>query len=327
MVPWIWDLLGIWCLVFGISHAVSCVKMPRPLLSVVIPTHKRADILKRCIDHLAAQTIRDKLEVIVVSDGHDEETEDMIKYGTWEIPVVFAEIEKAQQGAARNKGVETASGTYVLFIGDDIFLDPECCERHVKAHESCGLQATNYEVGSSRSSQLAARGIAVLGFTTWDPACGVTPVMTWLESSGWQFGYPMIAQYKHQFLPAEIQHKFTYTSNISVPTNVAKDHPFLADIHLYGWEDIEWGHRKKKAGIRVFYEPDAKALHHHHIELADSLKRMETLGMSVHHIEERTPDLRLKPRGMKLLAYHLTALMPTMMGKHRRAFLRGLRSR
>jgi hypothetical protein len=165
---------------------------------------------------------------------------------------------------------------------------------------------------------------AVLGFTTWDPACGITPVMKWLESSGWQFGYPLIAQYAHQFLPVEIQHRFSYTSNISVPLDVARAHPFLNNVHLYGWEDVEWGKRKKEAGIRVFYEPDAKALHHHHIELQDSLKRMEVLGKSLVHLESIVPDLDMRPTGLKLLGYKLTAMLPTMAGKHRKAFLRGL---
>ena len=156
-------------------------------------------------------------------------------------------------------------------------------------------------------------------FPTW------VPVMRWLESSGWQFGYPMIEQYKHDFLPIEMQHKFTYTSNISVPLKIAKDHPFLAELHLYGWEDIEWGHRKKQAGIRLFYEPDAKALHHHHIELKDSLKRMEVLGASVKHIEQKSASLKLAPTGIKLLAYHLAAFMPTMAGRHRKAFLKGMK--
>ena len=262
--------------------------------------------------------------MIVVNDGDDPQTAALFHRPKWNLNIRFIEIGKSHQGVARNEGVKEVNGKYVLFIGDDIFLDAGCCEKHLIAHEGYETRVTRHENDDTGNSKLETRNVAVLGFTTWDPACGITPVMKWLESSGWQFGYPMIAKYAHQFLPPEVQHRFSYTSNISVPADVARAHPFLNNVHLYGWEDIEWGKRKKEAGIRVFYEPDAKALHHHHIELEDSLKRMETLGRSLVHLESIVPDLDMRPTGLKLLGYGWTAMLPTMTGKHRKAFLRGL---
>lgn len=299
-------------------------------LSVIIPTHKRAVILRRCLECLEKQTIADRLEVIVVSDGHDPETAALLapchserrrtmdtghptkthvdpssplRVPRWyEDHVHFYEIKKSHQGVARNRGIEIATTSLVLFIGDDIFLAPDACEKHVKAHESD----------------------AVLGFTTWDPACGITPVMRWLEETGWQFGYPMIEEYAHAFLPREIQHRFTYTSHLSLPTDIARNYPFREDVTLYGWEDIEWGLRLQQAGIRLFYEPDAKALHHHHMTMVDSLKRMETLGRSAVTIEKLVSDLHVVPKGWKRIIYRIFSLLPTMRGEHANAFLRGI---
>jgi len=178
------------------------------------------------------------------------------------------------------------------------------------------------------SSLVCARDdTAVLGFTTWDPALGITPVMRWLEETGWQFGYPMLKKYAYDFVPAEIQHRFTYTSNISVPTEIAKKFPFRTDVRLYGWEDILWGQQLRDIGIKLFYEPDAKGLHHHHIELEDSLKRMETLGRSLKQLSDAEPDLDRMPTGLKMLAYQLIALTPTMRGRHYNAFLKGIAER
>lgn len=101
--------------------------------------------------------------------------------------------------------------------------------------------------------------------------------MRWLEASGWQFGYPKLARYAHAALPTERQHLFTYTSHISLPTPTAKAHAFREDVRMYGWEDVEWGMRLCASGVPLFYEPSARALHHHHIELPQSLERMRTL--------------------------------------------------
>ena len=278
-------------------------------LSIIIPTHKRAQILKKCLEHLEQQTIRDQLEVIVVHDGEDDgETRGIIPSG-----VTYFSIPKSQQGVARNRGVDRATAPIVLFIGDDIFLAPDACEKHLKAHTRV--------VGATHASPLQT---TVLGFTTWDPAVGITPVMRWLERTGWQFGYPKIATYAHNFLPEDLQHRFTYTSNISLPTSTAKQIRFREDVSLYGLEDIEWGLRLKEAGVKLFYEPDAKALHHHRITMEESLKRMETLGRSLPTISKINPKLDRMPKGWKLLLYRIFSVVPSMRGTHYKAFLSGI---
>jgi glycosyltransferase involved in cell wall biosynthesis len=284
--------------------------MATPRLSIVIPTHKRADILKKCLLRIEKQTIAKQLEVIVVSDGHDDATEKLCRNSQFSfLNFQFFAIAKAQQGVARNKGVQEASAPLVMFIGDDCFLAPDACERHVAAHNAHTQQ------------------IAVLGFTTWDTSLDITPAMKWLEQTGWQFGYNMLIPYRHAFVPKDLQHRFTYTIHISVPSTIARAHPFREDVTLYGWEDILWGQELRDSGISLYYEPDATALHHHHVTLDDSLARIETLGKSLMHITKVAPELDRKPEGLKLLVYKLIALTPTMRGRHYRAFLRGLDSR
>lgn len=277
-------------------------------LSVIIPTYRRAAILAECLKRLERQTVASELEVIIVSDGHDDKTAALFAKSTWPMTVKFFEIEKSQQGSARNEGLAHASAKTVLFIGDDIFLEPNACAIHLAVHDS------------------TPHSVAVLGHTTWDPSVGITPVMTWLETSGWQFGYPKISAFSHTLLPENIQHRFTYTSHISLPLSEAKKRLFRTDVHLYGWEDIEWGMRLQSSGVRLYYEPQAKALHHHRMTMEDSLKRMETLGRSAVEIQKKVPEFDRVPTGWKLFWYRVAALLPTMAGRHRKFFLRGLRN-
>jgi GT2 family glycosyltransferase len=276
-------------------------------LSIIIPTHQRPATLRECLQHLESQTARDALEVIVVSDGPDAATQAVCDVLQWKMPVRFAAIPKRQQGTARNAGLNLVSNPYTLFIGDDIFLDARACEVHLKTHD-------------------IVKNHAVLGFTTWNPKVGITPAMEWLEESGWQFGYPLLQPYEQRFVPEDRQHQFSYTSHISLPTWLAKKHTFREDMHLYGWEDIEWGSRLRDAGIRLYYQPDAKALHHHRVTMHDSLKRMETLGKSAAIAHEKVQDFDRLPTGWKRLAYELAAMLPTNAGRHRKAFLKGIRS-
>lgn len=287
-----------------------------PSLSVVIPTFRRPNILRLCLQCLEAQTIADELEVIVVSDGPDVETAKLFQNPTsYQLGALsYFEIPKSQQGVARNFGVNHSHAPFVLFIGDDILLDRNACEKHLVAHQSSQSLIPNPQSPT-----------AVLGFTTWDPVVEINPVMRWLERSGWQFGYPKIAKYAHAFLPPKIQEQFTYSSHISVPTEVARHFRFREDMTLYGWEDIEWGMRLKQAGIRLYYEPDAKALHHHHMTPEQSLARMETLGQSLALLAEKVPYFRKQVSVLRRLSLHTRSLLPTMNGQHLRALLRGIR--
>jgi glycosyltransferase involved in cell wall biosynthesis len=307
-----------------------------PRLSIIIPTHKRPVTLQRCLDHIEKQTVKDALEVIVVSDGKNPATDTMFKRPLWTFPLHSFTIEKSQQGICRNRGVERASSSLILFIGDDIFLMPDACEKHLAAHAKFQIpnskfqtnpkyQISNSPSGTKNYEPGTGNSVAVLGHVTWDPAVGITKTMKWLERSGWQFGHGKIAKYRNALLPKDTQHWFTYTSHISLPTDVALAHPFQPSSSLYGWEDIAWGKRLAQAGVKLFFDPDAKALHHHKLTLQDSLKRMKILGASAKITEQAYPSLKLTPTGAKHATYRVFALLPTLRGRHCRAFLEGMR--
>lgn len=278
-----------------------------PNLSIIIPTHNRASILEQCLQHLEKQTIADQIEVIVINDVQDDKEYERIANSSWHIPIYFETIPLCHQGVARNYGVQKAQSSTVLFIGDDVLLTPDACELHVAAHKN------------------ASTPIAVLGSIEWDPHIEVTPVMHWLMQSGWQFGYPQIQKYSGGFLPKSIQHQFSYTANLSLDTEVANRIRFRDDVALYGWEDIEWGMRLKSAGVRVYFEPHSLGYHHHVIHMEDSLQRMEIIGEAAVTLTKAVPEFDRLPQGWKRLAYAVAARMPTMAGKHRKAFLKGIK--
>lgn len=253
--------------------------------------------------------------MIVVGDGHHPR----IPHFVPRVPIHYFEIPKSHQGSARNEGVKHAKGDYCLFIGDDIFLAPDACEKHINAHSLSPSVPDNVRAGTDHCPLTT-----VLGFTTWDPSCGITPVMRWLEKTGWQFGYGAIAKYAHDCIPASIQHRFTYTSHLSLPTKIARENVFRDDVSHYGWEDIEWGLRLRQAGIPLYYEPEAKAFHYHRITLEDSLKRMEVIGRSLAHISCKNTEFDRMPKGWKWWVYRMVSVLPTMRGKHYREFLKGI---
>lgn len=250
-------------------------------LSVVIPTHNRPSILKTCLGKVLSQE-GVKFEVIVVDDGSTDNTESVVRefIGKHE-NLAYIKIPSSHQGVARNRGVMMAKGDIVVFIGDDIFMEPGFLKAHL-----------------SRHLEHSDENVVVLGYSTWDPKLKVNSYMKFLEESGWQFGYNFIQP--QAMIGKTESYKFFYTSNISLKKSFFEKEPFNEDFKYYGWEDIEVGYRLwKNHGMEIYYEPKAKAFHHHEIQPSHLPKKMRAVGKSAVHFERLQPGVRVIPRGIK----------------------------
>lgn len=254
------------------------------MISVIIPTYNRVEVLKICLDKLRTQE-GVEFEIIVVDDGSTDETPHVISSTQNDI-VRYIRQPKSQQGVARNRGVAEAKGELIVFIGDDIFVPPNFLKTHWEAHQ-----------------RMSAENVVVLGYTTWDPLLEINNYMRFLENSGWQFGYGFL---KPGFMERDDAYKFFYTSNISMKKSFFEQEKFNESFKGYGWEDIELGYRlAARHGMRLFYEPQARAYHHHLVPESDLPKKMQAVGRSARLFEELHPEVRVVPRGWKRLLIRL----------------------
>lgn len=92
-----------------------------PLFSIVIPTHNRAEQVRRAIESCLAQTFAG-FEVIVVDDGSNDGTDDVVA-SIADPRVRYLKQANAGAGAARNHGADAARGEFLAFLdSDDEFL-------------------------------------------------------------------------------------------------------------------------------------------------------------------------------------------------------------
>jgi glycosyltransferase involved in cell wall biosynthesis len=90
------------------------------LVSAVIPTRGRPDMVLRAARSALSQTLRE-MEVVVVLDGKDSATESVLeKLAKTDVRFRFIVLGASVGGSdARNRGVECARGQWVAFLDDD----------------------------------------------------------------------------------------------------------------------------------------------------------------------------------------------------------------
>lgn len=101
--------------------------MEKIKISVIVPVYNREKLLKRCLDSIINQTLKE-IEIIVVNDGSTDNSEEIIKsYKDSRI----VHISKNNEGisVARNTGINMAQGEYISFIDSDDWIDLDFLEK------------------------------------------------------------------------------------------------------------------------------------------------------------------------------------------------------
>ena len=111
----------------------------KPLVSVVVPTYDRPERLRRAVESVREQTYED-IELIVVDDCSPTPAEQVLSNFDIEGLGVrhIRHAENRGANAARNNGIEAASGEFVAFLDDDDEWDPTKLERQVTAFTEAG---------------------------------------------------------------------------------------------------------------------------------------------------------------------------------------------
>jgi glycosyltransferase involved in cell wall biosynthesis len=106
-----------------------------PLVSAVVTTHNRKDLLRRALDSVKAQTYQD-LELVVVDDGSLESVEEIVSEYEKTIYNVIFHRNDVPKGAcaARNKGIELAGGEFIAGLDDDDEWMPERIHKLVNSY-------------------------------------------------------------------------------------------------------------------------------------------------------------------------------------------------
>ncbi len=215
----------------------------KPLVSIIIPHYNLPDMLETCIKSVLENTQQIPFELIVVDNGSDNTTEEMIDkfddYG-----VLYLRNRK-NEGFARacNRGAREAKGDYLVFLNND----------------------TEVQLGWLRAMM---RGIDE------EPDVGIVgarllfPNRT-IQHTGIAISSDLLPAHIYSNAPANLPNvlKRRFYQAVTAACMLVKRELFLNlngfdEKYKNGFEDVDFCLRSRQKNFRVLYEPEAVVIHH-----------------------------------------------------------------
>lgn len=225
--------------------------------SLVIPTRNRAQALRLTLQHLALCNYPfDDFEVLVVDDGSQDDTPAVLAEWAEKLPLRTFTQQHGGTSRARNRAIEEARASHIMFVDDDVLVPPDFLQRHAR------LQA-------------AHPGHLIRG-----PVVNVPRPL-----------YPPLPA-----LPQPWKHyskNYLCTSNASLERRLLLQ-AGLFDASFARWEDAELGVRLKRIGVRRVFDLETFVYHWKPpLEHAQRLQVAALDGQAAAQLYRRYPTLRM----------------------------------
>ena len=92
-------------------------------VSIIVPVYNVEKYLRKCLDSLINQTLKD-IEIIIVDDGSTDSSPDIIaEFAQKDSRIKTIRQKNSKLGATRNNGMKLATGEYLGFVDSDDYVD------------------------------------------------------------------------------------------------------------------------------------------------------------------------------------------------------------
>jgi glycosyltransferase involved in cell wall biosynthesis len=209
--------------------------------SIIIPARNALATLPQAVESILASTGHEKLEIIIVNDGLDEDTAQLAH----RYPVKVIDGNGNGPAAARNIGVQNSSGEMLVFLDADCRISQDWLETHLQTHRRYdGLLAVGGSICLEPDASFWARCDHYCAWYNVNP--GLPP--SWVPNH----------------TPANLSIKRTTLERVG---------PFQENLPRAGvHEEAEWQGRLLRLGGRIRFEPRATVWHTDRDDLKGYLK-------------------------------------------------------
>ena len=110
-------------------------------ISIIVPVYQAEKYISKCIESIVNQAYKN-LEIILIDDGSTDSSGEICdRYGERDKRIVVVHTPNKGVSAARNCGLDIATGDYITFVDSDDFLDLQMYSEMIQVAEkySCDV--------------------------------------------------------------------------------------------------------------------------------------------------------------------------------------------
>lgn len=236
------------------------------IVSVIIPTNRPPAIVEPCLAALARQDVApNTFEVLLVCNGAAEPHDWRASH--WPFRMIVENVTEANIAAAKNVALERAAGSWVVFLNDDVLPAPDFIRQHLAAHQGLDQPAL------------------VLGESAWQRYPDETVFDRMIQNTSMVFFYDQMSPHTWYGF------RHAWNLNLSLRREYLVTRRFNAALGPFFFEDLELAWRlEQECGLRVWYAPEAHAIHDHRYTLGGYLERERALGAAALRLSRHAPE-------------------------------------
>lgn len=211
-----------------------------PSVSIIIPTLNRKEVLRKALLSLnEVDYPRDRLEVVVVSDGSTDGTEKMIPELRKKLNYRFVFLKEKRVGIshAKNVAIKNSQGEIIVSTDDDCLFEKGWLKELIKPFNRPRVGAVGGPDRAVKKQGIMAKSID-FAFSSFIGSGGI----------------------HGRFLPVKLGKFYPVGCNTAFSRKVL-DKVGLFDENLAPGEDTDLNHRIEKAGFKLVYAPRAFVWH------------------------------------------------------------------
>lgn len=213
-------------------------------ISVVIPVKNGMQTLPACLDGIFSQTMKDRLEVVIIDSGSTDGTLELLK--KYPVRIHHLDPKEFNHGETRNLGVNLAHGKFVLMTVQDAWAATNDWIEKMYSH------FTDPEVAGVCGQQIVPEDKSKNPLQWFRPEDEAIPY-------AFQFKNPE----KFFALSGKEQHQYCNWDDVNAMyrKNVKLQLPFRKMMFS---EDTLWARDALAKGLKIVYDYRARVNHYHH---------------------------------------------------------------
>ncbi len=225
-------------------------------LSIIIISYNTSDFLKECIESIQKNTKGINYEIIVVDNASSDNSVEMVKKEFPEI-LIIESPENIGFSKANNLGVNKSKGRHVLFLNPDTVVYKDSLSNMIKfmdEHEEAGAATCSLVMPDGKLDDAAHRGFP----NPWNSLSYFSGLSKLFPSSKIFGGYNL------GFLDLSKPHEIDACAGafMMVRRQAGEKIGWWDEDYFFYGEDLEFCFRLKEIGWKIYFVPNASALHY-----------------------------------------------------------------